>query len=328
MNTDDMKKPSLWLWMSIAILILGAMFLSPNFLLGLGIMEMSLTSNLPGVRDVALAEILFFKILLFLSAFILLVVTLFWKKIYSSSVVQGIYGVNLPKEFDKKSNSFTNKTALIGYSSILLTFLYVIFSPKLFSVETLLSINMEDGILENSTAAFFLIASLISLIILFTNKKIPLSWKIVLPVYAFGFFVLAGEEISWGQRIFGIETAEVMQEHNVQNENNLHNLLGYAADHLAILVVFMYGAAIPVIAKISPFIKKMLYKLGIPVASLGLALAFFISSCIHNWTVGRVISAPTGLRYAEMREFLTGIMFVLLMIETWIMAKVRFSNSD
>ncbi|MDD8046815.1 MAG: hypothetical protein PHF14_10165 [Verrucomicrobiota bacterium] len=38
------------------------------------------------------------------------------------------------------------------------------------------------------------------------------------------FFVCAGEEISWGQRVFGFETPDAMLEVNEQEEFNLHNL--------------------------------------------------------------------------------------------------------
>jgi hypothetical protein len=48
----------------------------------------------------------------------------------------------------------------------------------------------------------------------------------VLALFALGMFVAAGEEISWGQRIFGIETPESIREDNVQGELNLHNLSG------------------------------------------------------------------------------------------------------
>ena len=35
------------------------------------------------------------------------------------------------------------------------------------------------------------------------------------------FFFVAGEELSWGQRIIGIETTEYFKENNVQEELNL-----------------------------------------------------------------------------------------------------------
>lgn len=37
-------------------------------------------------------------------------------------------------------------------------------------------------------------------------------------------FVMAGEELSWGQRIFGWATPEAIAEINAQNETNLHNM--------------------------------------------------------------------------------------------------------
>ncbi len=41
----------------------------------------------------------------------------------------------------------------------------------------------------------------------------------------FMFLFGAGEEISWGQRIFNIETPEFFKKHNAQKEMNLHNLV-------------------------------------------------------------------------------------------------------
>lgn len=38
------------------------------------------------------------------------------------------------------------------------------------------------------------------------------------------FFFGAFEEISWGQRVFGVETPEIMRQVNVQGEINIHNL--------------------------------------------------------------------------------------------------------
>ena len=38
-------------------------------------------------------------------------------------------------------------------------------------------------------------------------------------------FFGAGEEISWGQRIFNIESSEWFKQNNAQSETNLHNLI-------------------------------------------------------------------------------------------------------
>ena len=41
---------------------------------------------------------------------------------------------------------------------------------------------------------------------------------------AVGLFLLSMEEMSWGQMIFNWDTPELMNEHNIQHETNLHNL--------------------------------------------------------------------------------------------------------
>ena len=40
-----------------------------------------------------------------------------------------------------------------------------------------------------------------------------------------GLFFGAGEEISWGQRIFHIESSKFFNENNSQKETNLHNMI-------------------------------------------------------------------------------------------------------
>lgn len=59
---------------------------------------------------------------------------------------------------------------------------------------------------------------------------------------ALALFGVAGEEISWGQRIFGIVTPEPFAE-NLQSELNLHNLPGVQAGlHDAYIAVGLFGA--------------------------------------------------------------------------------------
>jgi hypothetical protein len=52
----------------------------------------------------------------------------------------------------------------------------------------------------------------------------------------------AGEEISWGQRLFGFETSESMRQLNYQNETNLHNLM--PAELFNGLIIFSVGFAL------------------------------------------------------------------------------------
>jgi len=50
--------------------------------------------------------------------------------------------------------------------------------------------------------------------------------------------VVAFEEISWGQRIFGIATPDCIKQINVQNEITLHNLLPFQRYRHWLLILF------------------------------------------------------------------------------------------
>ena len=85
----------------------------------------------------------------------------------------------------------------------------------------------EDGLVENLTSLFLFGASMVSLYRLFQFQKAksPKLWIFTAAMLAILFFFAAGEEISWGQRIFGIQSSEFFLEHNKQAETNLHNLV-------------------------------------------------------------------------------------------------------
>lgn len=71
----------------------------------------------------------------------------------------------------------------------------------------------EDAWVENLTVVFLLISSGIAIYraIAYVGMKAP--WAVFFwAMTAFLFFFAAGEEISWGQRIFGIETPEFFMD--------------------------------------------------------------------------------------------------------------------
>ena len=67
-------------------------------------------------------------------------------------------------------------------------------------------------------------------------------------VLGLGCFFVAGEEISWGQRLFGLVPAELFLEHNYQQEINVHNLIeavGIRSDWLIAALAVGYGILLP-----------------------------------------------------------------------------------
>lgn len=91
-------------------------------------------------------------------------------------------------------------------------------------------LGLEDGLVENAGALFFLVSGVAFLAVsarwirsvgdpgLRSNRAISFA------VVGFLMLVCCGEELSWGQRIFGWETPAAMAEINAQNETNLHNI--------------------------------------------------------------------------------------------------------
>ncbi len=105
---------------------------------------------------------------------------------------------------------------IIGFGSLISSYLY----PDFFE-----AMVIEDGPIENLTVLVLLLALLLTLYRLFSlwSKK-KIIWRIM--TIGLSLFLLFGfgEEISWGQRIFGWSSDGFFQENNTQGEINIHNL--------------------------------------------------------------------------------------------------------
>lgn len=98
----------------------------------------------------------------------------------------------------------------------------------------------EDGPIEYSTVIVYLAAFIVSINILkfFKNDK---KFFVLFVVFSIGFFLIAMEEISWGQRIFDFSTPDWFPE-NRQYETNLHNLEALIQfRHASMMSVSIFG---------------------------------------------------------------------------------------
>lgn len=85
----------------------------------------------------------------------------------------------------------------------------------------------EDGIIEYASSIFWFLAAALTASYFIKNK--PQESRALLHFaprfFLITFFIICGgEEISWGQRIFDLETPEALKAVNVQNEITLHNI--------------------------------------------------------------------------------------------------------
>jgi hypothetical protein len=146
----------------------------------------------------------------------------------------------------------------------------------------------EDGLLENMTALFLFFIALVMGWRLFKFRK-GKSWLwmfthiMVFLLFIFG----AGEEISWGQRIFGIESSEFFEEHNTQDEMNLHNLeIGGVRlntlifSQLLSLALVCYFFIIPLIYPKWKWLKKLVNNFGLFLPNWHQSLFFLLCTII------------------------------------------------
>ena len=136
-------------------------------------------------------------------------------------------GVNkLTEEPIARPPSFTEK--ITAFSLIAPAFIFICYAIYISLIDTnrYWLLIKEDGFVEYLSSFLWAVSAFIMLAITIktTNSKENKVKTVVYALIAAFMFVCAGEEISWGQRIFHLETPELLQKINVQNEITLHNI--------------------------------------------------------------------------------------------------------
>jgi hypothetical protein len=152
----------------------------------------------------------------------------------------------------------------------------------------------EDGIAEWLTVAGLLMGSIVCFYRFGALLKVRSKWFLFV-TFGLGLFLFfaAGEEISWGQRIFGIETPEYFQQHNAQQETNLHNLIvgGVKLNKLIFSVILVgllsiFLLIVPLLHQKSEAVRKLLDRSAIPVPQwyqvIGFVVVFGLTSLIQH----------------------------------------------
>ncbi len=100
-------------------------------------------------------------------------------------------------------------------------------------------------------------------------------------------FVVAMEEISWGQRVFGYRPPVYFLEYNFQQEFNFHNVVETDYRKLALtLIIAGYGIVLPLAAQFG-FLKGWLGRLGIVAPTILLLPVFaasFLLYVVYPWS--------------------------------------------
>ncbi len=142
----------------------------------------------------------------------------------------------------------------------------------------------EDNAIEDINFLLLLVISVLLLFRFFRHKQHkPRLWKLSILFFAFLFLFGAGEEISWGQRIFNLESSEFFLENNRQDEINLHNLeIGgvnlnrLIFSQLLTLAMSVYLLIFPFIYRKNQRFRDFIDRLVIPIPHGNHIIAFII----------------------------------------------------
>lgn len=173
---------------------------------------------------------------------------------------------------------------------------------------------VEDGVVEWLTTLLLLVSS-----ILLISRSITLGkhntklWIICTFLLGALFFFGAGEEISWGQRIFGIESSEFFEQNNAQKETNLHNLvvgetklnrLIFGQALTAILIIYLI--IIPYFYSKWDWLDKLIKMFAVPLPQWHHSAAFVLLTVL-------ILIIPSSKRW-EVYELGFGLIFLLIFL--------------
>ncbi len=202
---------------------------------------------------------------------------------------------------------------LFVYLLVLLLVAYSLLTLA-FANDLLAALVAEDGLAENLTALFLFAASFVN--VYRTKQYFKLKkyvWAATRAFLALAFFFAAGEELSWGQRIFNIEPGEFFQQNNLQGETNLHNLMIGSVkinklifSQLLFVVLIFYFVFLELVAKKVKFIGSLVRYFNVPLPKLHHIVMMLLSAV-----------ATQGFYYSrrdEMLEFAFAAVFFLIFL--------------
>jgi hypothetical protein len=170
----------------------------------------------------------------------------------------------------------------IFISIILSWVIFFIFSDKVLN-----NLTSEDHFIEWIGTTCLLASSIAFFISYLRNKEgndlilFKTDRNYFFLLLALIFFFGFGEEISWGQRIFGWHSPGLFNHLNDQQETNIHNLklfrgvLGF--NHLFTFFWVSYCLIVPLLIRKSAVVSNFLTRINLPIVPLWLGISFLFS---------------------------------------------------
>lgn len=212
---------------------------------------------------------------------------------------------------------------------------YLVF---LLSDSQAIALGREDGLIESTGATLYFFASCLFFAAWLNSSgsgndfgRIKTVRNLFFLLLAVLFLICAGEEISWGQRIFNWQSPQFLLEENAQEETNLHNIRlfhamnpdGSRKSFMAMLLnmsrllsIFWlsFCVIVPLIDRYSSRARSFFHKIGLPIAPLWLSALFFSHAVFFHFMFNFSAGMPTGVLNTmnELKESNYAFMFAVL----------------
>lgn len=203
-------------------------------------------------------------------------------------------------------------------------FKIIFLSPVLFVIgmsmvwvwpqDVFLKLVEEDSLIENLQVLMLLAGSISAFLLskkLWSKKQILLA--ILFSFVCLTLFFIAGDEISWGQRIIGYGTPSEIANENLQQEVTVHNINGiHQLVGLGYLMIGLYGSFAWILADL--FFKKQEKILKYFVPGQYLFFFFYLSLVYNAYTLGGPHNYGEWSEVAELLLYSGISMFLLLKV--------------
>lgn len=234
-----------------------------------------------------------------------------------------------------KIQSQTLKILIFTFPAIFGAFMYWL-ATYYFDIYVI--IGTEDHIIEYAQFFFFLAGGILAFLISLKFKSVSRLMFAIFLFISIGLIFVAGEEISWGERIFNINAPEIFDgestvpllEYNVQGEMNLHNfkpihnIVGIL--YLLIGAYFIFAWPLRRFLEKKNILKDKVKFFASFLTSPPLLILYFIPTGINLLNRRELQIIPQNY---EMVEFLfsLGILIFLIFVYSSVRKGIKLSNT-
>jgi hypothetical protein len=170
-----------------------------------------------------------------------------------------------------------NNPVILSFNSFGIGCLGAMFVLSRWAPDIYSEITQEDQLIELGTMCLFTAAAVVGLISSLVRRSLPEAL-----IATFCFFA-AGEELNWGQRLFGFMPPEYFLQHNLQKEFSFHNFFGPSSNHLLLAAALMIPFLLVPLLATNSTAQQFLERIRIDVPSKSLLIWSLILLAIYIW---------------------------------------------